>query len=47
MKLLLGAGASIEAIKKCGYTPLDYAVQHGHIEVVKFLKSEAAKLIDY
>ena len=38
----LGAGADINAIGEDGYTPLQYATEHNHVELVKLLLEKRA-----
>jgi ankyrin repeat protein len=44
VKLLVNAGAEIDALNSNGETPLNYAAHHGAKDVVEFLASRGADL---
>ena len=44
VEILLGRGASIEAVNKSNVTPLQIAAQNHHTNVVKLLEDKATKV---
>lgn len=44
VRLLFDHGADIMAVNNAGWTPLDWAAEQGHIEVVKTLLDSGADI---